>query len=867
MSKQNIKNRMKNKIKKRNKKQVKKKIKNNIRNKLKKKTYRSVNAIYLDSYQRINNCECIHCSEIHFPVRGGGAIKTTAKIGRELIRLAVKRAGLFCGLCKHSESLDLDWANEGLKRKNDDNVDQNISKKQKHNETTYKYCKKHKAIEPLVITSAQPCNPKHVTSSECNYVEFSRTKSGKKAENAYKLYRNSVNASISSTSFSSASLDNSTIDSSKHTTRDTTVTDNTPNSPPVSQNSRAPTSNSTDETLNIPTSPTSSQVLDFGITFPDDETVTVGSPFGEQKVEIKKLFDSDPLWDAKKYREQVGKGWNVIQCQKCEEMVHRTRKNHRGGRPIKNCERCAKTGQRESVESVMDEQGQAVLEADGSTKQHTVKSNPMAGLLPKDFPESLVRKYGRLTSSEIILIAPARPVTKIDRSSNGRAKNFQAQSFFFANGSTKVVKQIPLLPTEVEVCHIKFVDAKSDFCYKINPARVVAYGQWLCENNKVYIHHNISFNPDRLKEWTPKEDGDISHHIANDPEMAEVLDQAYLTQAKEAEVRPRVGVEPPYAGFILPDVRVETVFKTEMEKMQATIQVKNGEKTAPLHENQVIGLMSLAFPTLFPWGDDPGFNKHSKANHTSTLQHFYRFGRQLYAFEEGKCRYRQPFSANKLWMAYACNKIQRDIWTNGCYQIIANSSDLKEVKTAEDVLELMNDPARFLKFGNKIKFCLANDQLSIGYSKSSERKLDALILKFGAPHLFLSSSAADTHWPELWSEFTDTPIHKLKRSEMMKIMEENSVKFNDYLVERLNAFVSAFKNCKYQFVKFEFQDRGTIHLHALLWLDDAPDLTKLSSDVIRAYLSTKILTGKTKFIPKRKTRKRRQPDVYLNGSH
>ena len=115
-------------------------------------------------------------------------------------------------------------------------------------------------------------------------------------------------------------------------------------------------------------------------------------------------------------------------------------------------------------------------------------------------------------------------------------------------------------------------------------------------------------------------------------------------------------------------------------------------------------MQSLAFPALFPYGDDPGACRLKKANHTSTLQHFYRFGRKKYDFEEGKQLYTQPFAANKMWLAYACNKIQRDTWRTGCHVIVANSSDLKQIQTKEDVSEVLHDTGLFTKLGNKIRF-------------------------------------------------------------------------------------------------------------------------------------------------------------------
>ena len=202
------------------------------------------------------------------------------------------------------------------------------------NNLSYKYCRKHKKIEPVVISSDKPSNSDHEETSSCDFVVYRKNQTkGKTADKAFQLYHKKVreflsqNNCIQSNNTSASSEFESTkfgITSDESNIFETTSAN--PVSPPSSQN------NGSDLiSFEEPESSPSAQ----GQTTNDDVSTLK---------EIENIFEDDNLFDGKLYQETVGNGWNQILCCKCHEVIHRHRNNQRGGRPIKNCERCSSLG-------------------------------------------------------------------------------------------------------------------------------------------------------------------------------------------------------------------------------------------------------------------------------------------------------------------------------------------------------------------------------------------------------------------------------------------------------------------------------------------------------------------------------------------
>ena len=116
-----------------------------------------------------------------------------------------------------------------------------------------------------------------------------------------------------------------------------------------------------------------------------------------------------------------------------------------------------------------------------------------------------------------------------------------------------------------------------------------------------------------------------------------------------------------------------------------------------------------------------------------------------------------------------------------------------------------------------------------------------MIRQLSLPTWFISLSAADTRWTDLLkmlaklnddADLTDTDIEKLTWQEKTKLVQKDPVTCSRYFDHRVHEFLNTVlkSNCepvgkvKDYFYRVEFQQRGSPHIHMLVWVENAPTL-------------------------------------------
>lgn len=156
--------------------------------------------------------------------------------------------------------------------------------------------------------------------------------------------------------------------------------------------------------------------------------------------------------------------------------------------------------------------------------------------------------------------------------------------------------------------------------------------------------------------------------------------------------------------------------------------------------------------------------------------------------------------------------------------------------------------------------CGSSLRATRAYWTKCRSKLTDMITQLGCPSLFFTLSAADTKWPELHNLM---PIHSHSHSSNEHRMEIDNViqyphivatfmhhKFTIFQEEVIQKYLKAkyflykfffnfflyFFNfycdsiyivcCNYMFIyfRYEWQHRGSAHIHGFLWLEGAPDM-------------------------------------------
>ena len=140
------------------------------------------------------------------------------------------------------------------------------------------------------------------------------------------------------------------------------------------------------------------------------------------------------------------------------------------------------------------------------------------------------------------------------------------------------------------------------------------------------------------------------------------------------------------------------------------------------------------------------------------------------------------------------------------------------------------------------------------------------MLAKGIPTFFVTLSSADLHWPNLHDainehlkgrnvDYMEDVGQKRKRATKMQNIANNPHIVSGFFVERAErmfneVYGDVIKDIWYI---FEWQSRGSIHLHGLLWMNDAPSLP--TPDVLLA-AKNKILQK----LGKRKTLSREEDE-------
>ena len=110
-------------------------------------------------------------------------------------------------------------------------------------------------------------------------------------------------------------------------------------------------------------------------------------------------------------------------------------------------------------------------------------------------------------------------------------------------------------------------------------------------------------------------------------------------------------------------------------------------------------------------------------------------------------------------------------------------------------------------------------------------RLIAMVDTLGLPTVFFTHSAADLQWPELARLIR--PEDPDSSSARNKAVQENPAITNWFFYHRIVKFIDAFYTgvlgtTDYWF-RFQWQHRGSPHVHGLAWLPDAPDVKQALS--------------------------------------
>jgi ATP-dependent DNA helicase PIF1 len=163
--------------------------------------------------------------------------------------------------------------------------------------------------------------------------------------------------------------------------------------------------------------------------------------------------------------------------------------------------------------------------------------------------------------------------------------------------------------------------------------------------------------------------------------------------------------------------------------------------------------------------------------------------------------------------------------------------------TREDIRQRMRNDQTKTTFISSLERYIACMPGLLPFWRKHRGQLQAMISQVGAPHIFFTLSAADLHWPELHRLIeqqrairSGDPVLDINTLDEMAGYNrriKNLTEFPHIVAAFLNARVELFlkliKKIRMfthmdHWYRFEWQFRGSGHVHGFLWLSNGPDI-------------------------------------------
>ena len=235
----------------------------------------------------------------------------------------------------------------------------------------------------------------------------------------------------------------------------------------------------------------------------------------------------------------------------------------------------------------------------------------------------------------------------------------------------------------------------------------------------------------------------------------------------------------------------------------------------PINEFTTEGYFSCAFPTLFPTGAGDFLGQRQIQ---VTIGNYFK---HLMMYDDSR------FAKHPRFRFFALNTEMR--WR-------ALQTGRVYVKQHPGDAQLSLDELRDMvgRQGEAFSNCVLHYASSLRGTKQhwycQRSQLLSMVDTLGLPTIFFTHSAADLQWPELANLVC--PDNPDSRSSRAKAVIENPAISDWFFYYRVQEFIKAYYvgvlGTDY-WMRFEWQHRGSPHVHGLAWLPDTPDVEQLLS--------------------------------------
>ena len=427
-----------------------------------------------------------------------------------------------------------------------------------------------------------------------------------------------------------------------------------------------------------------------------------------------------------------------------------------------------------------------------------------------NFPEKpKVLNLHQLEERLIALRIPFMQIKELPRNSQLSIKGH------IVNVPVEVQPTIDVLPRNMSQSSTITVKLKKRLQYKssvyyenVRPKKIFEALQWLTTNSTFYKDSGIQINED----WKVDD-------INNDDCSSEMTNTSLTVESDDSDNFSEVDESEKIAG------NMDTLLNEADPNSEFVFVFAPGENQKPLGLFLDKDSEYLSFPTIFCG------QRRISNEERHTPVHYSDICKWELRNIDRRCANSVPN------LFFKMKKLQLKQITDKVWVAMRRCKSVKKKLTASDALnsETINKLVK-LDEGYRIFRTIRN---SPPYLESKKKDLFAMIRQIGLPTWFISLSAAETKWNDLLKclaklvdnvEYTDDDCEKMSWHEKSKLLKSDPVTCARFFDNRVHEFIYRVLMSSHNpigtvvdfFYRVEFQQRGSPHIHMLMWIENAP---------------------------------------------
>ena len=337
--------------------------------------------------------------------------------------------------------------------------------------------------------------------------------------------------------------------------------------------------------------------------------------------------------------------------------------------------------------------------------------------------------------------------------------------------------------------------------------------RYLIEENKYYRANNVHLNQDALQQL-PEDGNWMKVRTLHLPECER---EASTDQSESSEDQ----YESHLSSSFIPNA---TQHRIEQETVEQSLQdLQSGSSHtliwptiggAPINEFTTEGYFSMAFPTLYPTRAADFLGQ--RCNHVTISNYF----THLLKYGDGRFARHPRFrffalSTEMRWRALQAGRIY----------VKQHPGDAQ--LTVDELRDMIGREGE--AFSNSVLHYASSLRGTRQYWFKQRSRLISMVDTLGLPTILFTHSAADLQWPELARLICPEDLDS--SSTRIKAVNANPALADWFFYHRVQKFMEVFYQGVLQatdyWMRFEWQHRGSPHVHGVAWLPNAPDVEQL----------------------------------------